>query len=577
MATTSAKPVISLVIGTYNRAPTLHRAISSFVANVWRGLPYEIIVLDNGSTDDTKQVAQRWGAQYRNYGKPVGAIRAFTDGCYMARGDYVQILTDDSQLTPGSLLKAFVHLEDSRTCASVTYQHNKARKDFKADYQHARLPNGKSVLVPYPQISLTRKSAGDAAGWWGARHGMKGGFTYGGDNYLGARLIELGYTVDVVEGVTEIEDVIQDAPRKLNADRHRADHALFMTLYPDGVPIPHERKVDGKTRLRVLLLNSFEQSVSHHRLTKRGLREAWQDVAHVYEYDWQNRPDDYLREMTSIIKDFKPHLFFAQMHNAPPVHELCYLRSLAPAAPFVNWIGDVWERLYVGQVDAWRHIDALGVVNMDMLGPLRAAGVNALHLNNAFEPTCHTTYNPRHKVAKPRKYDVIFQGNAYSPARRALGAFLRGESLRKYKVALIGNGWQDADGSTYWQYEDSQALYKDARIAISTNEFGATGYVSNRVFEVMAVGTSLLFHQATPELDKWLGMKHGVHYIEWHDHADLERKLAFWLDNANEDERKRIVHNAYHLTHRKHAFKHRVKQVLTEVMDSIKDRHHATT
>ena len=52
-------PRVSIIIPTYNCAPYLGRAIDSALAQTYKD--YEIVVLDDGSTDHTKDVVMQYG------------------------------------------------------------------------------------------------------------------------------------------------------------------------------------------------------------------------------------------------------------------------------------------------------------------------------------------------------------------------------------------------------------------------------------------------------------------------------------------------------------------------------------
>ena len=56
-------PLVSVVLPTYNRAPTLGRAIESVLAQTCENL--ELIVIDDGSTDDTSDVIAHYQADRR--------------------------------------------------------------------------------------------------------------------------------------------------------------------------------------------------------------------------------------------------------------------------------------------------------------------------------------------------------------------------------------------------------------------------------------------------------------------------------------------------------------------------------
>jgi glycosyltransferase involved in cell wall biosynthesis len=56
-------PEVSVVIPTYNSAQFLGEALQSVFDQTFRD--YEIIVVDDGSTDQTKQVIDRYGDKIR--------------------------------------------------------------------------------------------------------------------------------------------------------------------------------------------------------------------------------------------------------------------------------------------------------------------------------------------------------------------------------------------------------------------------------------------------------------------------------------------------------------------------------
>jgi cellulose synthase/poly-beta-1,6-N-acetylglucosamine synthase-like glycosyltransferase len=51
---------VSVVISTYNRAARLPRALQSLLAQEAEGVRFEVIVVDNNSTDDTREVVRMW-------------------------------------------------------------------------------------------------------------------------------------------------------------------------------------------------------------------------------------------------------------------------------------------------------------------------------------------------------------------------------------------------------------------------------------------------------------------------------------------------------------------------------------
>jgi glycosyltransferase involved in cell wall biosynthesis len=88
----------SVVIATRNRATLLDGALTSLRAQI--GAPaIEAIVVDNGSTDGTRAVAERNGATYLFEARPNRAL-ARNAGIAAATGTIVQFIDDDVVLPP---------------------------------------------------------------------------------------------------------------------------------------------------------------------------------------------------------------------------------------------------------------------------------------------------------------------------------------------------------------------------------------------------------------------------------------------------------------------------------------------
>jgi glycosyltransferase involved in cell wall biosynthesis len=102
--------VLSVVIPTYNRAPVLERCLEALQAQ--DPSADEVVVVDDGSDDDTPQVLARhpWvGAVRRPNG---GRAAAKNTGVEAARGDVVLFLDDDVIATPGLIGLHAAHHRD---------------------------------------------------------------------------------------------------------------------------------------------------------------------------------------------------------------------------------------------------------------------------------------------------------------------------------------------------------------------------------------------------------------------------------------------------------------------------------
>lgn len=109
------KPQISAVICTHNRDQYLGAAIDSLLKQEFE--PYEIIVVDNASTDTTRQVVEARLADAKLtyiYEPTLGLSAARNTGAKVAKAEILAYLDDDAEASPGwlrSLYQAYVENE----------------------------------------------------------------------------------------------------------------------------------------------------------------------------------------------------------------------------------------------------------------------------------------------------------------------------------------------------------------------------------------------------------------------------------------------------------------------------------
>ncbi|UPV76852.1 glycosyltransferase (plasmid) [Halorussus limi] len=97
-------PTVSVVIPTYNRAELLTRAIDSVLAQTYDD--FELVVVDDGSTDDTEAVVTGYDddrVRYLAHETNRGANPARNTGIEAAEGEYVAFLDSDDEWRPRKL------------------------------------------------------------------------------------------------------------------------------------------------------------------------------------------------------------------------------------------------------------------------------------------------------------------------------------------------------------------------------------------------------------------------------------------------------------------------------------------
>jgi len=107
------RPLVSILIPAYNAGEWIAETIQSAISQTWKHK--EIIILDDGSTDNTVKIAQRFVSNAvtlistPNRGAPAARNRALQ----ISKGDYIQWLDADDLLVPDKIERQLNALEQS--------------------------------------------------------------------------------------------------------------------------------------------------------------------------------------------------------------------------------------------------------------------------------------------------------------------------------------------------------------------------------------------------------------------------------------------------------------------------------
>jgi glycosyltransferase involved in cell wall biosynthesis len=95
-------PSVSAIIPAWNATETIGRAIDSILAQTWGEV--EIVVVDDGSTDDTPQVIARDYPQVKLIiQENAGPCVARNKGAFASSGELIAFLDSDDEWTPDKL------------------------------------------------------------------------------------------------------------------------------------------------------------------------------------------------------------------------------------------------------------------------------------------------------------------------------------------------------------------------------------------------------------------------------------------------------------------------------------------
>jgi len=134
----SEQPLFSVIISTRNRKEYLIRAIYSVLIQSFTS--FELIVVDDNSTDNTEQVFKFFNLHYIHYIKlseHSGVAKARNVGLQNSRGKYIAFLDDDDEYMPDFLEKNYLAFNNNIdfTWCGIRQIINKNKKVFYTDKQ----------------------------------------------------------------------------------------------------------------------------------------------------------------------------------------------------------------------------------------------------------------------------------------------------------------------------------------------------------------------------------------------------------------------------------------------------------
>jgi glycosyltransferase involved in cell wall biosynthesis len=109
---------VDIVIPTYNRAAKVAAAIRSALGQGYERLG--VIVVDDGSTDDTREVVRAFPDPRLTYVRQpenIGMVRNWEHGFRLAEGEFVVLLGDDDVLEPDFVVRRVARLASDATLA----------------------------------------------------------------------------------------------------------------------------------------------------------------------------------------------------------------------------------------------------------------------------------------------------------------------------------------------------------------------------------------------------------------------------------------------------------------------------
>jgi glycosyltransferase involved in cell wall biosynthesis len=226
--------LVSTIIPVYNRPDRVVIAVQSVLDQTYR--PIEIILVDDGSTDETPEVLAQLASEHpgeilvlrQNNG---GAGLARETGRRAASGDFIQYLDSDDYLLPNKFTDQVKALTNHPECA-IAYGSTIHCRDDGRELENPSRRTGESIEFLFPLLlverwwhthtPLFRRWISDAAGAWPAFRPEDWDL----EARMGAlnpRLIHCGTTVSV-----QVDHDSPDRVTRGNEHRFLLDEAIFL-------------------------------------------------------------------------------------------------------------------------------------------------------------------------------------------------------------------------------------------------------------------------------------------------------------------------------------------------------------
>jgi len=179
------QPLVSIVICCYNRAHLLAQTMASVFAQEYD--PVEIIVVDDGSTDNTPELMASYGQKIRYYWQEnQGVAITRTNACRLAKGEFIAFQDDDDLMPPDRIVRLYEALckYPSAVLAVGDWEEIDGEGELigRRTRFNVHVDNEETVLIkdgyrailwpeltPTPHTTLFRRIDGERIGWFDTR------------------------------------------------------------------------------------------------------------------------------------------------------------------------------------------------------------------------------------------------------------------------------------------------------------------------------------------------------------------------------------------------------------------------
>lgn len=569
---------VSIIMPLFNKIEYTRKAVDSIYENTPDTIDWELILVDNGSTDATAAEKARDERTFiwRNP-RNEGFAKASNQGAFLAGGRYLVFLNNDTEVRPGWLEALLSELDEHPDTGLVG-----ARLLYpNGTIQHAGVAIGRD-MIPY---HIHQGLAGDDPIVMKRRE-----FPIVTGACLAARRDEfmaLGmFDEQFVNGHEDIDLCLRY--------REKGKHCIYR---PDCLVIHYESVSEGRLAARQ---QNLERTFAkwRHALVQDDFCYASLSVPQrphrlrfAIKICTPNRKDNRWGDIyyaESLAKELikSGHSCVIHYRNEwgsedTDIDVVIHMKGLARYFPKPWNINIMWMLNHPTRhtKEELETYDAICVASEPYAEELKKRlSVPVFTLLQATDPD---HFKPVPGITQKR-YDVVFVGTNIGidreAIRRSIGnLFQDGDSKLPFSFAVWGQGWKDRIPARYIQadfisWEKLPELYRSARIVLNDHlpTMAEYGFVNNRTFDVAACGTPLIS-------DPVKAMNSIMDVCQCEDGISLRQTIRQWLDNP--EEAQRLADHNREKTLAGFTFAHRVRELegILESIDTKKTRDRVNT
>jgi len=136
-----SSPRVTALINTYNYGHFVEEAIESALAQDFPASEMEILVVDDGSTDDTRERVERYRDRVRYLWKPNGGqASAINLGYVQARGEIIALLDADDVWLPQKIRRVVETFDRQPACGMISHKRWVWNTDQQSTIEDPDLP-----------------------------------------------------------------------------------------------------------------------------------------------------------------------------------------------------------------------------------------------------------------------------------------------------------------------------------------------------------------------------------------------------------------------------------------------------